>query len=141
MPRSTSLRNDGASPTADFQLIPVRIFKEKRVITRTVFRPDLRALQVFAPCLTDNLSDVIDLFARLCPKCDSRIVGAMIRIFGEAKKFRRFAGALFFERTPFLRALIEGKPNCRQNFGEEFLGPRPITDTQIDVIKETSLQG
>ena len=65
----------------------------------------------------------------------------MIRVFGEAKEFRRFAGAFFFKRTPLLRAFIKSKSNCGQNFGEKFLRPCPISDTQIDVIKETSWQG
>ena len=139
MPRSASLRNDCASATANLQFIPIRIFKEERVITWTVFRPDPGAFQVCAG-LTDNLTYVIDLFARLRPECDSRIIRAMIRVFGEAKEFRKFAGAVFFKRTPLLRAFIESKSNCRQNFGVKFLRPRPISDTEIDVIKEASLQ-
>jgi hypothetical protein len=90
---------------------------------------------------TDDLSDAIDLFARLRPECDSRIIWAMICLFLEAKEFRGFAGAVFFKRTPFLRAFIESKSNRRQNLSEKFLRPRPISDTQIDVIKEASLQG
>jgi len=140
LPRSASLCNDCASATANLQLIPIRIFKEERVITWTIFRPDLRAFQVSAAGLTDNFSDAIDLLARLRPKCDSRIIRAMICVFGEAKEFRGFAGAVFFKRTPLFRAFIESKTNCRQNFGKKFLRPRPISDTQIDMIKETSLQ-
>ena len=64
----------------------------------------------------------------------------MICVFGEAKEFRRLAGTVFFKRTPLFRAFIESKTNCRQNFGEKFLRPRPISDTQIDMIKETSGQ-
>ena len=141
MPRSGSVRNDCASATANLQFIPVRIFKEKRVITWAVFRPDLGAFQVLAAGFTDDLSDAIDLFARLRPECDSRIIWAMIRLFLEAKEFRGFAGAVFFKTTPLLRAFIESKSNCRQNLSEKFLRPRPISDTQIDVIKEASLQG
>jgi len=65
----------------------------------------------------------------------------MIDVFGEAKEFRGFPGAVFFKRTPLLRAFIESEANCRQNLGEKFLRPRPISDTQIDMIKETSWQG
>ena len=141
MPRSASLRNDGTSPTTDLQLIPVRIFEKKRVITWAVFRPDLGAFQISATGLADNFGDVIDLFVRLRPECDSRIIRTMIRVFGKAKEFRGFAVAVFLKRTPLLSAFIESKSNCRQNFGEKFLRPRPIADTQIDVIKETSWQG
>ena len=141
MHRSASVRNDYASATANLQFISIRIFKEERVITLTIFRPDLGAFQISAAGFTDNLSDVIDLFARLRPECDSRIIRAMIHVFGEAKEFRRLAGTVFFKRTPLFRAFIESKTNCRQNFGEKFLRPRPISDTQIDMIKETSWQG
>ena len=65
----------------------------------------------------------------------------MIRVFGKAEKFRGIAGAVFFKRPPLLGAFIASKANFRQNFGEKFLRSRPIPDTQIDVIKETSLQG
>ena len=71
---------------------------------------------------------------------NKRLVAAMICVFVESKEFRRFAGAVFFKRTPLFRAFIESKTNCRQNFGEKFLRPRPISDSQIDMIKETSLQ-
>jgi hypothetical protein len=141
LPRSASVRNDCASATANLQFIPVRIFKEKSIITWTVFRPDLGAFQVLAAGFTDDLSDAIDLFARLRPECDSRIIRTMICVFVEGKEFRGFAGAVFFKRTPLLRALIESESNRRQNFGEKFLRPGPILDTQVDVIKETSLQG
>ena len=141
MPRSASLRNDDASATTNLQFIPIRIFKEEGVITWIVFRPDLGAFQISAAGFTDNLSDVIDLFARLRPECDPCIIRAMIRVFGEAKEFRRFAGAVFFKRTPLLRAFVESKTNCRQDLGEKFLRPCPISDTQIDVIKEASGQG
>ena len=141
MPRSASVRNDDASATANLQFISIRIFKEERVITWTVFRPNLGAFQISAAGFTDNLSDAIDLLACIRPECDSRIIRAMIRVFGEAKEFRRFAGTIFFKCPPLLCALIESKANCRQNFGEKFLRPRPISDTQIDMIKETSRQG
>ena len=98
------------------------------------------AFQVSATGFTDNFSNTIDLFARLRPKSDSGIIRAMIRVFGEAEEFQGFAGAVFFKRTPLFRAFIESKSNCRQNFGEKFLRPRPIPDTQIDVIKKASLQ-
>ena len=140
MPRSASLRNDCASATANLQFISIRIFKEERVITWTVFRPDLGAFQVSTAGFTDNLSYVIDLFVCLRPECNSLFIRPIIRVFGEAKEFRRFAGAVFFNRTPLFRAFIERKSNCRQNFGEKFLRPHPTSDTQIDVIKETSLQ-
>jgi hypothetical protein len=140
LPRSASVRNDCASATANLQFIPIGIFKEECVITWAVFRPDLGAFQVSATGFTDNFSDAVDLFARLRPECDSRIIWAMIRLFFEAKEFRGFAGAVFFKTTPLLRAFIESKSNCRQNLSEKFLRPRPISDTQVDVIKETSLQ-
>ena len=100
MPRSASVRNDCASATANLQFISIRIFKEECVITWTVFRPDPGTFQVSAAGFTDNLSYVIDLFARFRPECNSRIIRAMIRVFAEAKEFRRFASAVFFKRTP-----------------------------------------
>jgi len=101
----------------------------------------LGTFKVSATGFTNDVSDAIDLFARLRPECDSRIIRAMIRVFGKAEEFRGFAGTVFFKRPPLLRAFIASKTNCRQNFGEKFLCSRPISDTQVDVIKETSLQG
>ena len=103
LPRSASLRNDCASATANLQFIPIGIFKEECVITCTVFRPDLRAFQVSAAGFTDNLSDAIDLFACLRPECDSRIIRAMIRVFGEAKELRGVSRLRLFQTPPISR--------------------------------------
>src|SRR5207244_10620587 len=110
------------------------------VITRTILRPDLRPFQVLSAGLAHNFGHAIYLFARLRPKSDPRLVWAMIRVFGKPEKFRGFTSAIFFKCAPFLRALIESKSNRRQDFGEKLLRSRPVSDAQIDMIKEATLQ-
>jgi hypothetical protein len=64
----------------------------------------------------------------------------MIRNFGETKEFPGFAGAVFSNApTPprFYREQIQ----LPAALWRKFLRPRPISDTQINVIKETLLQG
>jgi hypothetical protein len=87
-----------------------------------------------------NLGYAIHLLARLCPKRDPRLVWTVTGVFRKPKKFRRFTSAIFFKGAPFFRALIESESNCRQDFGEKLLRSRPVSDAQIDMIKEATLQ-
>src|SRR5438067_1162748 len=64
----------------------------------------------------------------------------MISVFVKREKFRRLTPAIFFKCAPFVRAFVESKSNRRQDFGEKLLRPPPVSDAQIDMIKEATLQ-
>lgn len=140
LPRSGSVRNEDGSTTANFQFVSVGIFEEECVIPWTVFGPDLGAFQVSAARLADDSGDDINLLSRVRPERDSRIVRPVIRVLGEAKKFRGFVAVAFLKCTPLFCAFVQSKSNCRKNFAVELLSARPITDAQVDVIEETYRQ-
>ena len=98
------------------------------------------SFQVLSAGFAHNLGDAIHLLARPCPKRDPRLVWTVTGVFSKTKKFRGFTFAIFFKSAPFLRALIESKSNRRQDFGEKLLRSRPVSDAQIDMIKEATLQ-
>ena len=100
----------------------------------------MRSFQVLSAGFAHNFGHAIHLLARLRPKSDPRLIWAMTRVFIKRKKFCGFTSAISFKCAPFVRAFVESKSNCRQDFGEKLLRPRPVSDAQIDMIKEATLQ-
>src|SRR4051812_20513981 len=83
-----SLCNDGTGPTANFQFVPVRVFEKESIIAGAVFGADLRSFEVLAAGVTNQLRDLVDLFAFIRPKRDTGAVWPMILVLDDAKKFR-----------------------------------------------------
>ena len=100
----------------------------------------MRSFQVLSTGFAHHLGHAIHLLVRLCPKRNPGLVWTVTRVFSKPKKFRGLTSAIFFKSAPFFRALIESKSNRRQDFGEKLLRSRPVSDAQIDMIKEATLQ-
>src|SRR5439155_9941527 len=84
-----SLRNDRTLSAANFQLIPIRVLEEKRIVARTVIGTDFRSFKHLAARFAHQLCQPIDFLARIRPKCDACAVCLMVFILCETKKFRR----------------------------------------------------
>jgi hypothetical protein len=66
--RLCSLCNDRILTTADFELVAIGIFKEKRVVAGAVSLAQLRAFQSFASDLTNQSCNTINLRPALGPE-------------------------------------------------------------------------
>ena len=96
--------------------------------------------QVLSAGFAHNFGHAIYLFACLRPKRDPCLVWAMISVFGKPEKLRRFTSAIVFKCAPLFRAFVESKSNRRQDLGEKLLRSPPVSDAEIDMIKEMSSQ-
>src|SRR5205814_8865338 len=130
------IRNDGAAPTANLQLISIRIFEKERIIATAVFRPDLWTLDIFAPGLTHNFRDLIDFFRRIRPKCDSCLIRVMMGILSESEKFCWFFCNTSLEGAPVRATPIPGKTKRGQHLREKLLCSCAIPHPQINVIEQ-----
>src|SRR5207237_10865691 len=86
---SSSTRNDWLLAAADFQFVPVGIFKKESVVSRTVFGAHFRTFQILAADLTNQFRNLVYSVTRVGPERNSRSVWLMMSVFSETKKLRR----------------------------------------------------
>src|SRR5262249_45496105 len=133
------LRNDGICPTADFQLVAVRIFKEEPVVAGTVALANFRTFQILATYLVHQLCDSIDALAPIGPKRNPRPVRLMISVFGESEKLGRLVRADGGKGSPrFIRAIAR-KTERRQQLPVKLHRAIEIFRPQINVIQNSWL--
>src|SRR6266404_6481170 len=134
---SSSIRNDGLFPAADFEFVAVGVFKEKRVVSWAVICTNFRAFQIPSADLAHELGDLVDFFTRVRPKSDSRAVGLMMSIFRETKKFRRLVAAGRIKRSPFRIGTIGREPECGQKLLVKLPRDFEVLNAQINVIQSS----
>src|SRR6266496_730711 len=88
-----SFRNDRTFPTANFQLVAIRVLEEKSVVAGTVIVTDFRPFQGFPARLADYFRNPVHFFARVRPECNAGSIRLMVLVFRETKKFRGLVAA------------------------------------------------
>src|SRR6266496_6099914 len=114
-----SLRNDRTLSAANFQLIPIRVLEEKRIVARTVIGTDFRPFKRLAAGFAHQLCQSIHFFARIRPKCDARAVWLMVFILSETKKFRRPVAAGSIKSMEIFARAFANKSKLREKFSVE----------------------
>src|SRR5882724_10327765 len=130
-----SLRNALTLPAANFQLVTVRVLKEKRVVAGTVIGTDFRSFKGLAAGFADQLCQSVYFFACIRPKRDARAVRPMVLVLLDTKKLRRPAATASIKSIEIFARAFVNKSKLRQKFSVEFSCYLHVFHPQIDVIK------
>src|SRR6267143_2599537 len=114
-----SLRNDRTFPAANFQLVAIRILKEKCIVAGTVIDTDFRSFKHLAARFAHQSCQAIHFFAYICPKRYARAVRLMVAILCKTEKFRRPVAAGSIKSMEIFARAFVSKPKLGQKFAVE----------------------
>jgi hypothetical protein len=120
---------------ADFQFVPVRIFKKNGVISKAVFQAEFRPFDIVSARFADYFGDFIHGCATRRPEGDATSIWPMIGFLGESKKVYGLI-AVSFKQSPLFSALIDTKADSGQDLRVESLRVFAVLYPEINVIEK-----
>src|ERR1051326_3146741 len=137
--------DDRTFPTADFQLVPVGIFKKESVVSRTIVDTNLWPFEVCATGCPDQFGDLVHFLPGIGPERDPGSVCPVILVQSKTEKLggrvatggikstEIFAGNRIRRRFVF----FANKSKLRQKFCIKLRRDGHVFHPQIDVIEQS----
>ena len=121
------------------EFVSVWIYEKASIIPATVGGTDLRAFQASPADLAHEPGETIHFFTGLSPKSESRSVGLMASILGEAEKRFRLVSASRIEDSPPSARAIAGKTERWQELAIKLARALQIAYAQVNVVEVARL--